>query len=319
MCIFIVIFTLFTTANLFSASTPILFDLKASTTTLETKQSYNPEKQSPECAKYNGQEPAKMAYLQKMISPNTLHQTAIKGLTMMIGDNLRRSYLEKSRSTFNDYIRETAQDKKGKLLSKKRFFFLGLRLGYWLTKGVISNTIDLAKLSLQDAGLLKKLPPIISENIPPLKINFLEVEESFVMLIDSLLGVLIQKLLIGPKNNELLTTGLVGGFGGSVGSLLYSIYHLLFFSDRQCLIRTIKKFRTTPENFPTQSFLILKKAEILYDKQALDSESIALFCEQLRDLSKIDHALANSNPYLSPKAISDLLYSTTDTQHVTIT
>ena len=88
-----------------------------------------------------------------------------------------------------------------------------------------------------------------------------------------------EKLLVHETQDRI-----VAGLGRLPGTLVYSAYHKLFFSNKRCLQRTLNAFKKSPEMFPTATHKILEDTEKTFT--TMDAKAIASVCKALRALTE---------------------------------
>ena len=100
------------------------------------------------------------------------------------------------------------------------------------------------------------------------------------MLVESNGAAFLQTELLKNEAQDLIIPHL----GGICGTLLYSAYHKLFFSNKRCLERTLDAFNESPEMFPTATHKILEDTEKTFT--TMDAKAIASVCKALRALTE---------------------------------
>lgn len=217
-------------------------------------------------------EPEKMSYLRSMIYPGKKHQFLARCAAMALGNTCRLKNLKPLRRRINDALDEQYDKQAEKIFTPRAMFLFMINYGIRFSLFLASMGISVVEVVTQTEKMAKELP----------QINWLEVEDSALFLTDVLLAKKLNDWFLPEKDRDFL----LAGAGGSVGTLGYILYYKFFFSDMVCLERTLNCFKNNPENFPASAFMILKKAESLMDKKALDTRTAALVCEQLRDMSR---------------------------------
>lgn len=217
-------------------------------------------------------EPEKMSYLRSKINPGKKHQFAARCAAMILGNSYRNRNLKKLRRTINQAINKEYEKQVEKIFTPKAIFLFMINYGFKFSLYLAQMGISMIALSTEAEKISRHLA----------KINWLELEDDALLLGDIFIGKKLNDWFLPEKDRDLL----LAGAGGMVGTLGYILYYKFFFSDMVCLERTLNCFKNNPENFPSAAFMILKKAESLMDKNALDKKTAALVCEQLRDMSR---------------------------------